>query len=730
MGALENFRGEQDPRALDGWMAEQNKRLAGVQPGEQHPLDSEQSKKRHAQLVQWYHQEREKQAPNRYQMAIDQDFYDNLQWDQEDEAELAERGQAAYVYNEVAPTIDWMIGTEKRTRIDYKVLPRNEEDVQTADVKTKALKYLSDVNKSAFARSLAAADAFKVGVGWIEDGARGDPTKEPIFSSYESWRNIIWDSSATQRDLTDARYLYRWKWIDLDLAIAMFPDREQQLRRASISANLYTSEEDDDFWYLGQRYQVKDLRGQVVGRRTFLSDSAMIDNRRARVKIIECWYRMPVRRQVVRGHVFNGQPFDKSNPDMVKAALQGVISLYDQLQMAVRVALMTENDLLQEMETPYRHDRFPFTPIWCYVRGRDRMPYGAIRRVRDQQEDLNKHGSKALWEVSSNRLIADVDALDGTGLTWDDIREEAARPDALLTHKKGAKMEFGQNTDKTRVHIDLMQLRANNIRTSGGVTDENLGRKTNAISGEAIRARQLQGSVVTAEVFDNIRFAAQISGEIQLSLAEQFITTPRAIRLTGARGKIDWVKINQPVVDPDGTVRFLNDITASQADFVVDEQDYHQSMRQAMFESLAELVGKISAINPEAGLRILRMAIEFSDFPNKDEIAGDIKKMLGLVDEGDLENMTPEQRAEYQQKQQQQQQQAQLQQATAETALKEGAAKVEKLLADAEKSRAQASEHLAKAISIGEQNLQAVNALAESVAELTEAMANVVPQQA
>jgi hypothetical protein len=190
------------------------------------------------------------------------------------------------------------------------------------------------------------------------------------------------------------------------------------------------------------------------------------------------------------------------------------------------------------------------------------------------------------------------------------------------------------------------------------------------------------------------------------------------------------VKVNQPEVQPDGSVRFINDITASQADFVVDQQDFHASVRQGMFEALAELVGKIAAVNAEAGLRILRMALEFSDLPNKQEMAGEIKNMLGLVDEGDLENMTPEQREEYQAKLQGQQQQRALEQASIEAQMKEQAAKTDKLLADAEKARAQASEHLAKAIAVGEQNLQAINGMQQSVIELKDLVAQVVPQTA
>ena len=109
--------------------------------------------KLHGRLMDWYMQERDKQGPNRYEMAIDEDFYDGLQWSDEEVAALMERGQAPLVYNQIKPTINWMLGTERRTRIDGKVLPREEDDEEAAEVKSKLLKYLSDVNRTPFSRS-------------------------------------------------------------------------------------------------------------------------------------------------------------------------------------------------------------------------------------------------------------------------------------------------------------------------------------------------------------------------------------------------------------------------------------------------------------------------------------------------------------------------------------------------------------------------------------------------
>lgn len=679
--AFENVQTIEKVTSLDRWLEEQPREKEGKAP---HPLDTIKAKAKQKKLLEWHEQERERQAENRYQQAIEQDFYDNLQWSDEDAQELLDRGQAPLVFNIVAPTCDWVIGTEKRTRVDFKVFPRAEDDVKTADAKTKTLKFLGDVNKVTFHRSLAFADTVKVGIGWLEDGARDDPTEEPIFSRYESWRNILWDSMGKERDLSDGRYLFRDRWVDLDIAIAMFPDRARELRTAAIAANLWGNDEDEDFWYLGRHFQARDERGEVIyQRRTFLADVGHVNNRRARVKLIEAWYRMPEVCRYCDGSEFDGMRFDSKKEVMLAAFKRGAFSLYDRIEMVVWCAIMTEKDLMQDMRSPYRHNRFPFTPIWCYRRGRDGMPYGLIRRLRDPQEDYNKRASKALFIMSTKGVVADADAVEN----HDEAREEVARPDYYIIKKRGAEFRVDQDKELAQEHLLLMDRDERMVQHSGGVTDDNLGRRTNAISGEAIKARQLQGSVVTAEVFDNLRFAVQYQGEIQLSLAEQFITAPKVIRLIGARGSIEWLKINQPEVDAMGNVRWVNDITAAKADFVVDEQDFHQSLRQAMFESMVDLVGRIAAVSPEAALRILKMALEFSDLPNKAAMAKEIAEIVGISDKKP-EDMTPEEQAEFQQKQQAAQEAAMLQRRAAVLALREQEARINKLNAEAQKALA------------------------------------------
>jgi hypothetical protein len=191
-------------------------------------LDSEAAREEHCRLLHWFYYEKDRQAANRLKMAIDADFYDNLQWDPDDAEILRKRGQLPLVYNEIAPMVDWVIGTERGARVDWHVLPRAEDDVALADTKTKVLKYVADLNRVQFVRSRAFADAIKVGVGWLDDGVRDDPTEDVLYSRYETGATCCGTRPPTyEHDLSDARYVFRWRWVDEDVALAMFPQRRQ-----------------------------------------------------------------------------------------------------------------------------------------------------------------------------------------------------------------------------------------------------------------------------------------------------------------------------------------------------------------------------------------------------------------------------------------------------------------------------------------------------------------------
>lgn len=643
-------------------------------------LDGPAAKKVLQKLQDWFQAETDRQAANRYQMALDCMYYDSLQWSEEEAAILMERGQAPCVYNEIAPTINWMLGTERRTRIDYKVLPRRKEEGELAETKTKLMKYLSDVNGEPLARSRAFAQAIKAGVGWLEVGIKGDETDEPVYYRSEDWRYMLYDSQSVEPDLSDARYIYRWKWVDLDVAEAMFPTRKAVIRQSAVDAANQSQEDDDDpAYYLGARVTEPGADYARIGKYRPYDGGALAPSKRDRVKLVEAWYREPTRQKVLRGGPRAGEAYDEQD-SAHQAAIEDGASVHDALVMQVRMAIYTEAGLLFEGPSPYVHGRFPFIPVWAYRRSLDNAPYSPIRVMRDSQDSLNKRGSKALWILSTNQIVMEEGAVDDI----EALRDEAARPDAIIVRARGKELLVNRDGQLAEQHLRLMDRDAVAIRNGGGVTAENLGRETNANSGKAIIARQDQGGVVTSELFDNLRWAVQWAGELELSLVEQFFTSEKTVRLVGERGNASFVEVNAR--DP-ATGEIVNDITATKADFVVSQQDYRDSLRIAMFESLMEIVGRIAQMDPNTALSMLDLVIEMADIPNRDELVSRIRQLNGQRDPES--EPTPEEQAQQQQQAQAQQAQQQLMMEAQKTELARLKVEVAKLGSDVEKAQAE-----------------------------------------
>lgn len=610
------------PRAGDAW--DRLPQTPVAKPMKRNELDKPPMQELHSTLIGYYRRELLRQEDHRKEMAIDADFYDGIQLTNEMIAHMRERGQTPLTFNVISNVINWMLGTERRARTDYKILPRKEDASKAAERKSELLKYLSDVNRTPFHVSRSFADAVKVGIGWVEDGVQEDDEGEAIYSRYESWRNVLQDSAATELDMSDARYIFRSKWTDLDTAISMFPQRAVQLEHAA-TTNLALTRALDAF---GD--EAMDSVEDDIAQNTYATDVNGYRERK-RVRLIECWYRMPSADKYMKGGQFTGEIYDSKSRGHVQDYLTGQAEIITKTKMRMHVAIMTEHDLLWQSKSPYRHNRFPLTPIFCYRRDRDNLPYGIVRQMRDPQIDINHRAAKALHILNSSKVIMDEGAVDDL----ERFEQEVARPDGIIIKKQGKELRLDVERGLEQSHLDMMARSISLIQAMTGVTDENMGKSTNATSGKAILARQDQGSLATAPIFDRLRLAKQISGEKKLSLIEQFMPETRQFRITNMRGNPQFVTINDGLPE--------NDIVATKADFTVSEDDWSATMRQAQVEELMNLMGQLAGTGPEIVVATLDLIVETMDVPQREEIVKRIRQITGQTDpDEDPNNPAPE----------------------------------------------------------------------------------------
>ena len=604
----------------------------------------------------WFTMEWQRQEANRYQMALDEDYYDSLQWTEGEAAAVRARGQNPVVYNEIKPTIDWLIGTERRMRRDFKVLSRNseaKEATQDAEIKTRLLKYLADVNRTPFERSQAFDDAVKAGLGWLEVGITNDPEQEPIFVRAESWRNMIHDSLGSRIDGSDWRYLFRFKEVDLDIAQAWFPDKAAELERAS---NAGLDGGSDEGW--SGIFPSMGLIGRANMPAKYINydADAWINNPRKRVLLIECWNFEPVSEP----SGINGMP---------------------RVRMKMHVSIMTKLETILESPSPYNHNKFPFVPVWCYRRKRDGLPYGVARPIRGPQDDLNKRMSKSLFEASSRNIRMEKGAIDKAVMDVEEIRAEENSPDGVAIYADGAlsgnRVLVGERKSDANFQLMIAQEDKQSIRSVSGVSMEQRGGQGNVIAAKGIIAKHEQGALLTAEPFDNLLLAHQMEGDLSTALIEQFYTDEKTFSITGDRFKLDYTTINK--VDP-VTKEKLNDVTRYKANFVTGDTPWRQTLAEAAFESAMQMLGQLAPVAPAVVASIIDLVFEWSDLPNKQLIVQRIRQATGAVDPDEGE--TPEQLELKRQKAMLAQAQFQAELAGLRAAVAEAQAKGEKLSAE------------------------------------------------
>jgi hypothetical protein len=640
-------------------------------------LDSQQGDNLHRNLMGHYVRELDRQAENRVQMAMDEDFYDHIQFTEEELEILADRGQSPMVFNMIHTSVNWVLGSQRRSTMDYRILSRNERGVKSAERKTQLLKHVSDGSHFEAETAAAFQSAVKAGVGWLEAAQGDDDDTSNVIMRNENWRSMLYDSTAVRYDLEDARYQMRVKWLDVDTAVGLWSHRAGMIDRAANQSG-YGQFVTDDLGDDAMDFQeIEHFHSYSGGSR-----SNSVTNR-DRVRVVECWFKKMVPdAAVMKGGQFNGELFDPYSVGHVQEFNEGMAFLSTRPRQVIHCALMTDTGLLDVRRSPYRHNRFPFTPVWGYRRARDGMPYGLIRGLRDIQRDLNRRAAKALHHLSTTRVLVS----EGSVNDIEELRNEAARPDAVIVYKEGKPApSIEADRDIAAAHVEMMSRDAQMIQQVSGVTDENLGRKTNATSGKAILARQDQGQLATSLFFDNLRLSRSIHGEKSLVLIEQYYTEEEQFRITDSRGEADFVSINNG--DPE------NSIAEFKADFVISEEDWRATARQAQAEQLLDLAGKLSATAPQMVVGIMDLIVEALDVPKRDELVKRIRQVTGQEDpDADPNNPTPEE----QQRQEQETAQAQMQQRAAEAEIAGKEADAMETQAKAQKAQAEAQKIMAE----------------------------------
>lgn len=601
------------------------------------------------------------------------DYYDGNQLSPETVERLKDRGQPPLITNIIKPTIDTVLGMEAKSRSDWRVRPEDDDECEDdlAEGLSVKLKHAEIESRADRAVSDAYAAQIKAGLGWVEVAREHDPFKCPYRVRYVHRREIFWDWRAEQPDLSDARYLIRRRWLELEHAIALMPQYAGLFRMTTGGwAGFDPLMEQDS--RLVQSWEVeRDTRIAAVDWR---------DIQRMRICLYEIWYR-----KWVRGYTMtlpNGTVMeaDFNNPRHNEAIVAGIATVKQATFQKVRLAWYTGPHFLYDVPSPYKHNQFPYVPFFGHREDLTNVPYGLIRSMVSPQDEVNARKSKMLWSLNSRRVTADADAV----LDHNRAANEVARPDAYIilnaNRKPNSAFKVEPGGELASQQFQVMQEAKQEIAEASGIHKSMQGQQSGASSGLAINSLIEQGMNTLAEINDNFRYARRLVGEMLFELVKQnLMQGPTKVTIgEGSQKKV--IVLNEPAADPEtGQPVIMNDVAKVKAKIVLDDVPSTPTYRMQQLQMLTEIT---KSLPPQLQGFVIDFVIEATDMPKRHQLADRLRAAVGIQD--------PEQQKAAAAQQQQAAAMAQdMQQKTFVLDAAERAARIRKLNAEAEKVQAE-----------------------------------------
>jgi len=566
----------------------------------------------------------------------DHQMYDGgkAQWDEKDWNEAIAAGITPVTINRTFPTVNLILGVEAFNKRDIICKARTHKDGELSQIMSEGLKFVLDQNGGEWLVSQAFNNQVVPGFGVLSVGLNHDPRKERIKVGYRDWKEMHYDPFGSPwMEPDNCRYVFHQKWMDLDELQALFPEKRKDLEDHFFELVDNDLRYGDDY---GDDYadQIEEYRQQLIG-----SDWA--DRQRHRVRPVELWYTIWAKSFFCRFRDGRVAELRDDLPAMDQLAMvQEASEVLSAIVKRMRVTTFLGNLILQDTETPFSHDQFPFIPFIGYL-DRFGMPYGLPKQIRGQDEEVNKRRSMALALLKARRVIAEEDVVSGGKEALQELYEEANKLDGFLVIRPGKRqgIEIVEQAQLSQPQIALLEQSEREIQEITGSNNDRMGLQTNAVSGAAIQNRQEQGSLMSATLFDNLRRSTHRLGEQIVSCIQDFWTGEKVLRVTDrVSGAERFVVLNEQKMLPSGGYEIRNNITQGRYDLVVSETQRADTVREKNMEMIIEWVKKSP---PEVIPHLMALAFELSNIPNKDQVMARIKPILGI--DPSEEDMSPEQ---------------------------------------------------------------------------------------
>lgn len=476
-------------------------------------------------------------------------------WTREELKQLKARRQPAVYENITARKVRGIVGTLERLKQDPKAFPRTPKHEKGAEIATACVTYALDAanwsGKDPHCSQSAAID----GIGGLEfDFVQGDTGDPEITLDVVDIDNFFYDPRSIRHDFSDARYLGVGKWFDVEAAIDMFPDKEDEIRsNADSDTELTTDSDKEQRWYSGE-------------------------NDHPRVRIVEIWY-------IIGGKwvwaLFTGS----------STLMEGESDFYD-----------------EKGKTTHKYEMFS-----AYVDNQgDR--YGIVRDLKPLNREMNMRRSKALYTMLSRRIIAANGAFDDVEVA----RREASRSDGVVLYNPMGEQPPQFDDMARQAEGEAQFKFYESLRTSienFGPNVAVVGQGLENSSGRAINLLQQAGMADLGPFIQSYRDWKIRVYRKMWNAIQRYWTAERFVRVTDDDELGEFLQVNGIGIDENtGMPTLVNSLGNLDVDIILDEGPDEVNAMGDAYDTLTVLA-KNSGIPPEMIKPWFKILLELSPLP-------------------------------------------------------------------------------------------------------------------
>lgn len=459
----------------------------------------------------------------------DERYVASHQWDKEVIKKLDSESKPHLVFNQVHRVVRSLSGKEMMNRYGIRYKPRDFSDERGASLITEQVRFHRQQSFAKYEESLAFVDLGITGIGCTEifTDFQQDPTGI-VHNLRVPRREIFWDPLARRRNLLDARYIVRGRWMGKDDFEAMFDADADRLGKV------------DSLDPMRAKGEIHDASSAWM---YLLGIGKGVNQSRDEVLVADYQYR-----EFQKALVFQ-------RPDGVLdyAWKDEAPTLFDQFaQMGFPV-----NNYVEQARPRYyrcyiagdkilRREALPgqgFT--YKFMTGfedpesetqRGRLWFGLLRIMRGPQDWTNKVLSQIIHMMSQNPKGAIISA-PGVFENEDKAKKEWAQPGGWI---KANRTDFKDKIEVMRAEglpSSIFQVLAevkDAVTSLVGVNPEyDLGQATDLkrVSGEALGQVKQASNSITAPLVDSFAMYRQDLGPAYLNQIRKYIAEGQAIRV-------------------------------------------------------------------------------------------------------------------------------------------------------------------------------------------------------